>query len=958
MSLQQINNKEFKTSNIIKDKSNTKLMSKIGNYIISEKIGMGTFSKVCQGIHILTKQKVAIKILCKKKIEDETDLERILREIDILKTLYHPNISHLFESISTSNNFYLFMEYIDGGDLNDYILSKKFLPEKIACNFFRQLISVIEYLSEMKIAHRDIKTENILLDSLHKNIKVIDFGLSNYCNQQELLKSTCGSPCYASPEMLLNKPYKGICTDIWSSGIVLYSMLVGNLPFDDDEINFLYEHIKNGNFFLPSYLSLEAIDLLKKILQIDPEKRITLNEIKKHPWFNMSNAPMYKGININKELFSYDLNTVDYVINNYFLNDENINKNNLIHMVQIHACNKYTATYHIVKKYILKIDDDKILNKNKSNEGNQKKGVSLNPVFIKINQNYPRKKKMNNNHFVQKEDEVIIGRIFSNKKLNNNKMNFKINVLNTKDINTLFDNYNNTTNDNINKKNLNNSFRPIINSNNIFKLNKFKLKQNNMPSHKIVCSEITKKNRNNNIKDKKINKISDLFNDNTNETENDICNYRNSIKSQKSESSVGRKSIVFKRNTYSNEFKNQFKFHKNKINLNSIQKHKNLYNDTVSEFNGNGTNCISEYLGKNSYKLNYNFIQNNSNNNFINKNNNNIHKIKYFKEKNKTIINRDGNKIGLNKEIIRKKCKRQNKEQLTNSTSFNIYSYNNSMESTYKNNDIKNINKHNLNSSNNNSLNLISMTQNNGVKKQRHVMKKAVSKLEININNNILNKYNFNFSNKKKFHKGGNINSNHLLLANNSERTTLFNSRNHNNQNSLPRSSNILPKTAKNENNNNKIYLGLFKPSLNQITKLKNKDNLLLNTITFFENDLSNNNDINQRNYSFLGKNKKKEDFSSKTIKKIKISNTSQNILGKKKNLNNLNNYIKNNKVNNNPFFKKKNSREDRKLNILSNELIEQNIEGITFENSMNSNPKKIKRCAVLNSKYNTKYQV
>ena len=394
MSFQQINSEEYTKNSIIKGKYSTKFMNKIGNYLISEKIGMGTFSRVCQGIHIITKQKVAIKILDKTKIEDEIDLERILREIEILKSLYHPNISQLFESISTSKNFYLFMEYIEGGDLNDYILSKKFLSEKIACDLFRQLISVVEYLSEMKVTHRDIKTENILLDSLHKNIKVIDFGLSNYCNQYEFLKSTCGSPCYASPEMLLNKPYKGICTDIWSSGIVLYSMLVGCLPFDDDEIQILYEHIKNGNFVLPNYLSLEAMDLLKRILQVEPRKRITLEEIKNHPWFNMGTAPMYKGININKELFKCDLNTVDYVIKNYFSNDENINKNNLIHMVQIHTCNKYTATYHLVKNYILKTEDDKVVIENTNTEENQKKkSVVLNPIFIKINQNFPKKKK-------------------------------------------------------------------------------------------------------------------------------------------------------------------------------------------------------------------------------------------------------------------------------------------------------------------------------------------------------------------------------------------------------------------------------------------------------------------------------------------------------------------------------------------------------------------------------------
>ena len=265
-------------------------------------------------------------------------------------------------------------------------------------------------------------------------------------------------------------------------------------------------------------------------------------------------------------------------------------------------------------------------------------------------------------------------------------------------------------------------------------------------------------------------------------------------------------------------------------------------------------------------------------------------------------------------------------------------------------------NNQNPNSSNNNSLNFISITQNDGTRKQRRVMKKAISKLEININNNILNKNNFNFTNTKKLHKNENIKNKHLLMANNTERTILFNSRNKSNQNSLPClpcSTNILPKTTTNKKNiNNKIYLGLFKPSLNKIDKLKNKDNLLLNTITVFDSDFNNADAIRLRNFSFLGKNKKKEEFCNKTIKKIKISNTSQNILGKKnKNLNTLSSYIKNNKINKNAFFKKINVRECRKLNILNNELINQNIKGINCENNTNLNLNKIKRC-VLNSKY------
>ena len=354
--------------NKINKEENTKneFLKKIGNYLLFEQIGMGSFSKVTKAIHLITEQTVAVKILEKEKIEDEIDIERIIREIEILKTIMHPNIAQMYESYSTVHNIYLMMEYVEGGDLFDYIIKNTFLSEQKACQIYRQIISVLEYLSKIGITHRDIKPENILLDESHNNIKIIDFGLSNYCKNKEYLHSSCGSPCYASPEMLSGNPYKGSTTDLWSSGIVLYSMLVGSLPFDDQEIQKLYAQIKLGKFYLPSTLSLEAIDLLKRILEVNPSKRITIEEIKEHPWFNFVQNPMYKGIIFtNEKKFPYNDKVISYIINNYFKNDENINKDKLIEMIEKHESNPYTATYYIAKKYILKISYDEIENNDK-----------------------------------------------------------------------------------------------------------------------------------------------------------------------------------------------------------------------------------------------------------------------------------------------------------------------------------------------------------------------------------------------------------------------------------------------------------------------------------------------------------------------------------------------------------------------------------------------------------------
>ena len=346
---------------------------KIGDYILFEQIGQGTFSKVTRAYHIITEQIVAVKILDKEKIEDEIDIERIIREIEILRSISHPNISQMYETYSTVHNFYLMMEYVDGGDLFDYISDNNFLSEQKSCYFFRQLIGVMEYLSELGISHRDIKPENILLDKDHENIKVIDFGLSNYCMEHELLHSSCGSPCYASPEMLSGNPYKGITTDLWSAGIVLYSMLVGALPFDDQELHKLYEQIKTGKFYIPSTLSLEAIDLLKRILQVDPKKRITIQELKEHRWFNIETNPMYKGVNIFYEHLPCDTKVVQYVIKKYFSEDQDITFYSFIKMVHMHACNKYTATYYLTKKYILKIEDNYAIRKSKKSKNKEKK---------------------------------------------------------------------------------------------------------------------------------------------------------------------------------------------------------------------------------------------------------------------------------------------------------------------------------------------------------------------------------------------------------------------------------------------------------------------------------------------------------------------------------------------------------------------------------------------------------
>ncbi|CAI2368223.1 unnamed protein product [Moneuplotes crassus] len=258
--------------------------SKLGNYIISKTIGEGTFGKVRLGIHTLTNEKVAVKILEKEKIKEIADVERVTREIFILKLIRHPNIVQLYEIIETPKNLFFIMEHCAKGELFDYIVAQGRLKEKEACKFLQQILSGVEYIHKLNFVHRDLKPENLLLDE-NMNIKIVDFGLSNIFQDKEMLKTACGSPCYAAPEMVAGKKYAPSCVDIWSCGIILYAMICGYLPFEDPDTSKLYQKILSGDFEVPEFMTPLVEDILHKILNTDPKERYTIDEIRKHKWF-------------------------------------------------------------------------------------------------------------------------------------------------------------------------------------------------------------------------------------------------------------------------------------------------------------------------------------------------------------------------------------------------------------------------------------------------------------------------------------------------------------------------------------------------------------------------------------------------------------------------------------------------------------------------------------------------
>ena len=277
-------------------------------YKIKRKLGEGMFSTVKLANHSLTGEQVAIKILEKTKIAKIEDKERINHEIEIMKLLSHFNIVKLYQVVENKLTIYLIQEYIQGKEFMDYLNKKGKLKEIEACRFYHQIISGLEYIHQCGIAHRDFKPENILLTNNNTILKIIDFGLSNLYKNDELLKTACGSPCYAPPEMIKEEPYNGGLSDIWSSGIILYLMLCGKLPFYHEQNEIMYQQILSGQFELPDFLSDNAKDILTKIIEIDPKKRLNFQQIKEHPWFNIidKNELIHKGINIKEDIIPVD----------------------------------------------------------------------------------------------------------------------------------------------------------------------------------------------------------------------------------------------------------------------------------------------------------------------------------------------------------------------------------------------------------------------------------------------------------------------------------------------------------------------------------------------------------------------------------------------------------------------------------------------------------------------------
>ena len=325
---------------------NTLSIKQIGDYTLGEEIGSGAFGKVVLGKHILTGEKVAIKIL-DKMILNQTpeDYELVKQEISILKLVKHKFIVQLYEIMQTAQHIFIIMEYCEGKEIMDYILTKTRLSELESLKYFQQLINTLFYLHSQNIAHRDIKIDNMLLDK-NQDLKLIDFGLSTKYTDDNLLDQPCGTVVYAAPEVLEGKEYHGMLADVWSSGIVLFGMLAGFLPFSDksDEIN--KKQVIKGEIVFPDFFPDSVIDLLKHMLDVDPMTRYTLQEIKDHPWFNTNDYILIPGI-----IIDYNIIPVDDKILNLCVT-YNKDKNEVFDSVRNNKYDSNSALYYLLVKQL------------------------------------------------------------------------------------------------------------------------------------------------------------------------------------------------------------------------------------------------------------------------------------------------------------------------------------------------------------------------------------------------------------------------------------------------------------------------------------------------------------------------------------------------------------------------------------------------------------------------------
>ncbi|KAH3680303.1 hypothetical protein WICMUC_000370 [Wickerhamomyces mucosus] len=365
---------------------------KIGKYQIIKTLGEGSFGKVKLAYHLTTGQKVALKIINRKTLAKSDMQGRIEREISYLRLLRHPHIIKLYDVIKSKDEIIMVIEYAKN-ELFDYIVQKGKMPEIEGRRFFQQIISAVEYCHRHKIVHRDLKPENLLLDD-NLNVKIADFGLSNFMSDGNFLKTSCGSPNYAAPEVISGKLYAGPEVDVWSCGVILYVMLCGRLPFDDEFIPALFKKISNGVYTIPNYLSSGAKNLLTRMLVVNPLNRITIHEIMQDEWF-ITNISDYLLPNDVPKQTQLKLEELDELAIDQLIKTMGYDRNEILETLQKNISNEIMDGYLLIKENKILIDD---LKKQGVNQHDKLENfLAQSPPPIQTNDSKLRKNNNNNN---------------------------------------------------------------------------------------------------------------------------------------------------------------------------------------------------------------------------------------------------------------------------------------------------------------------------------------------------------------------------------------------------------------------------------------------------------------------------------------------------------------------------------------------------------------------------------
>ena len=940
----------------------------IGDYILHEKISDGALAQIYQATHIPTGEKVAVKVFNKIKLNSQPDLYiKAQKEISILKKMFHKNIIKLYEIMETGQRLYLVMEFCEGGDLFNYILTRGHLTERQSCKFFHEIIEALTYLHSQHIAHRDIKPENLLLNTTGKTIslKLIDFGISNIY-KDEFIRPSCGTSAFAPPELYRGEKYNALLSDIWSAGIVLYAMVFGYLPFGDENEQKNINNIISGNYEIPEDANEDLRDFLSHIIEIDPNKRFNLEQIKNHKWYSTVKDNSRPGIIIDKYKIPID-NRIISVCQAYGYEQEK-----MIESVSGNTYDNYNSVYYIIlNKFIRErfdsisdlfsqgyldyindpknlinydnniIEEDKEINNenddnnentdnNEDNKENNKNDGKNNNSINENNDNNDNNCPSDNN-VNQINNDQNSNNIDENKDINdNNKSND-----NGNDNNTI----NNNENNEINKNNDNDN---EINDNN--KINNNENNEINENNDNDNDNEISDKNNKNNNENNEINK--NIDNDNENEIKDD-----NKIIDNKDSNEKNDKSSIIENNE-NDEISNK--------------NEKSVNND--SENNGNNTlnfNSDSEKSDKNENEKKDNDNDSVENSNIYDNNNNSK-----FSANKKNIFNKDINnnsednneKSNLN-DIKDNESERNDEEKKENKNETSIENHGN--ENSF---DINNLNdKDNAGKNEDDDYFKIKITFKKRDKNDSPEVNETKNNNEINDSDDFqLNLFTENERNHNRRHTDSNEEHKNELLSSFSElsqnqnlENTTDNNNNIDSNNTNNQNKNICEKTNNtsnkeeevnntNTNNKNNELIKQEKPKdIMEITnmfifikpehKSKNKNRScegLLNKSKHNKNDIKKINKVfyNKRNNKLKGSvtkiKKKMNDTTSKKYDKNNTITKNRNPSATHRNLPNrsfyLNtdrkyNYNNNNNNNNNSISKKGKKKDVSYLNINSN---------------------------------------